>query len=123
MAAYWSTQALGCIERDTFQLHPVNRTTLTQKGGPPVRSKKTDVAAPITASIQTHQTRAQWTAFTQWHRIDLSGGAKPFYIDLWLWNRTRRVRARFVGSWRSQRELFDSFTTQATIEIERESLT
>jgi hypothetical protein len=122
-APYWSPAHLGCIERDSFSLHPSNRTALTSVACPPIRSKKADAAGPITATLQTNQTLAQWSAFKQWFRVDLASGARPFYIDLWLWDRTRRVRARFVGPWTSSRSLYDSFVTQGTIEIERESIT
>ena len=120
---FWSPQALGCVERDSFQLHPANRTVLSSISTPPARSKRGDGAAPITAALQVNQTHAQWSAFTQWHKVDLAQGARPFVIDLYLWDHTRRVRARFVGPWRANRSLYDSFKLQATIEIERESIT
>jgi hypothetical protein len=122
-APFWSPSHLGCVERESFQLHPNNRTVLSSLANPPRRSKKGDTAGPITASMQVNQTLAQWSAFVQWHRNDLSGGARPFYIDLWLWDRTRRVRARFVGPWRASRSLHNAFATQCTVEIERESIT
>jgi hypothetical protein len=119
---YWSASHLGCIERDSFQLHPGNRTVLSSLTGAPTRSKKSDAAAPITASINVNQSLAQWSAFTQWHRNDLASGARPFYIDLWLWDRTRRVRAKFVGPWQARRSLHDAFMLQFVVEIERESI-
>jgi hypothetical protein len=73
--------------------------------------------------MQANQSLAQHTAFTQWHRNDLAGGVRPFYIDLWLWDRTRRVRARFVAPWRASRSMHNAFVTQVTLEIERESIT
>lgn len=119
---FWSAAKFGCIERDSFALHPSNRTALTSIAGPPMRTKKSDAAAPITATLSCNQTLAQWSAFTQWHRVDLAVGARPFVIDLWLYDHTRRVRARFVGPWSATRMLFDAFVLHATIEIERESI-
>lgn len=119
---YWSAQHLGCIDRDSFQLRPMPRTALTQSVGPPTKAKRADVAAPITAQITAQQTFAQWTAFTQWYRVDLAGGALPFAIDLWLWDRVRRVRARFVNPWRVKRDSWNALQLSATIEIERESI-
>jgi hypothetical protein len=122
-APFWSPSHLGCIERDSFRLHPANRTVLSSLSVPPATSKKGDAAAPITATLQTNQSLAQYSAFVQWHRVDLACGARPFYIDLWLWDKARRVRARCVTPWRASRSLYNSFVTQVTVEIERESIT
>ena len=81
------------------------------------------MAAPLEATFQTTQTYAQFAAFTQWHKYDLAGGARPFEIDLWLWGQTRRVRARFIAAWKSQRDAFNTYRTAGSFEIERESIT
>jgi len=98
------------------------RTALTSVDVAPIQSKKADVRAPLEASFSTHQSYAQHAAFVQWHRFDLAGGARPFLIDLWLWDRVRRVRVRLLGAWQAQRELYDSYELSGTFEIERESI-
>jgi hypothetical protein len=118
----WSTKSFGCIERDSFRLRPVPRIAVTSLDVSPMVAKRADVAAPIEASFQLTQSRAQHAAFTQWHKYDLAGGARPFLIDLWLWNQVRRVRARFLGEWRAKREGFYVYVLTGTFEIERESL-
>ena len=122
MTEYWDPHRYGCIARDSFTLRPSSRIELTKGGDPLVRSKKGDVRAPIVAGFSTTQSFAQYTAFTQWYRFDLAGGARPFLIDLWMWGKVRRVRARFTGAWKAKRAAFDSWQMQCSFEIERESI-
>jgi hypothetical protein len=119
---HWNPADIGCIERDSFRLHPVRRTALTALEPNPARTKKADVRAPITASFEVRQNRAQWSAWTQWYRYDLAGGALAFTVDLWLWNRVRRVCARIQGGVRSQRVSADIYVLGGTFEIEREGI-
>lgn len=121
-APHWNPAAIGCIERDSFTLHPVRRTALTALESIPTRTKKANVRAPITASFEVRQNRAQWTAWAQWHRYDLAGGALAFTVDLWLWDRVRRVRARIQGGVSSQRVNADTYVIGGTFEIEREGI-
>lgn len=121
--ALWVPGRIGCIERDSFQLKPSTRTALTQGAVPPLVSRTGDVSAPIEAAFRTNPSDGQFRAFEQWFKVDLANGALPFAIDLWLWNKMRRVRARFQGNWRAQRVAFDSWQVAGAFEIERESIT
>jgi len=118
---HWNPQALGCIERDSFAVHPINRTLVTADLVPR-RSKTSDVRAPINAKFLVIQTSAQHSAFVQWHKFDLGCGALPFSIVLWLWNHHREVRARLHGPWQANRINSLNYQLTGTMEIERESL-
>lgn len=122
MLALWDSAAFGCLDRGTFRLDPAPRTAISSIGEGRFYSKTADRRAPLTAHFQTRQTFAQQKAFWQWYYNDLAGGALPFEIELWLWDRERTVRAHFIGALTSQYNEFDSRQTAGTFEIERESI-
>lgn len=118
----WDTAAFGCIDRGTFRLDPAPRTALSTVGGGRFYSKTADRRAPITAHWQTYQTFAQQKALWQWYYNDLFGGALPFQITLWLWDRERTVRAHHISNLTTRFEEYDYRLTAGTFEIERESI-
>lgn len=119
----WDNAAFGCVERDTFRLDPMPRTVISVIGAGRFYSRTADDhRAPLTAHFQTWQTFAQERAFWQWYHRDLYGGALPFQIALWLWDRTRTVRAHFIGQFTTRYQDDGLRLTAGTFEIERESI-
>lgn len=118
----WDSDVLGCIERDTFRLDPMPRTEITMVGDGPFYSRTGDRRAPITAHFQTWQTYPQQKSFWQFYHLDLAGGALPFAIDLWLWDRVRRVRVHFIGQFTTRYQDDYMRLTAGAFEIERESI-
>lgn len=118
----WDSEVFGCIERDTFRLNPLPRTEISVVGEGRFYSRTGDRRAPLTAHFQTWQTYPQQKSFWQWYHNDLWGGALPFRIELWLWDRWRTVRAHFIGNFTTRYQ--DEFLrlTAGTFEIERESI-
>lgn len=118
----WDTAAFGCLELSTFRLDPAARTAFTNVGTGRFYSRTADRRAPISAHFQTWQTFPQQKAFWQWYHLDLYGGALPFAIDLWLWDRDRTIRAHFIGQVTTRYQDDDLRLTAGTFEIERESI-
>jgi len=118
----WNVELIGCIERDTFKLDPFARTALSAIETPPHASRTADRRAPLTAHFQVWQTFGQWRSFWQWYHVDLYGGAVPFSVALWLWDRTRTVRAHFSGELTSRLQAYNAYLTAGAFEIERESI-
>ena len=123
MTALWDPARFGCIERDSFQLQPSTRIATTSGDVPPRVSKAGDYGAPISATFNSYPTAAQFAAFEQWVQFDLAAGALPFQIDLWLWNKSQRVRARLQGMYKAQRITFDAWQVGGSFEIERQGVT
>ena len=122
MISVWDNAVLGCVERDSFRLDPMQRTAITVIGAGNFYSRRADVRAPITAHFQTWQTLAQQKSLWQWYHNDLAGGALPFEIALWLWDRTRTVRAHFIAQFTTRYQDDDLRLTAGSFEIERESI-
>lgn len=122
MTAYYVPARFGCLERDSFQLQGSTRILVTASDVPRRQSKSGDEYAPLAATFTINPTAAQFEAFTQWFRYDLAGGALPFLIDLWLWNVSQRVRARFQGSYNAKQTDPDRWQLSGVFEIERQSV-
>jgi hypothetical protein len=122
MTALWEPAQFGCIERDSFQLHRSTRIAVTVGDVPPIVSRHADLGAPVQASWTTNPSDAQYRTFSQWVENDLARGALAFLIDLWLWDRVQRVRARLQGPYDAQRMAFDSWQLRGTFEIEGEEI-
>lgn len=119
----WDVASFGCIERDTTKVNPAQRTEMSTLGTGRFYSATADRRAPITVHFQAWQTFAQQRALWQWYHNDLHGGALPFRVELWLWDRIRFVRAHFVGGFTSRHDQhYDMRLTAGTFELERESL-
>lgn len=118
----WDSAAFGCLDRATFRLDPAPRTAISTVGAGRFYSRTADRRAPLTAHWQTWQTFAQQKALWQWYYNDLVEGALPFQVPLWLWDRTRVVRAHFAGAFTTRYQAFDFRLTAGTFEIERESI-
>ena len=123
MTALYDPQLYGCIERDSFQLQPSTRILITPGNVPPQAARSGDfLAAPIQASFNTYPSAAQFADFEQWVIYELSCGARPFQIDLWLYNNFQRVRARLSGAYQAKRVAFDCWQVSGAFEIERDGL-
>lgn len=117
------TRAFGCPERDPFSAQSVPRTQLSDVDPAAVTlTAYTDPTAPIMVNLTMHQRPDQLAAWRQFVANDLAGGALPFELPLWWFDREVTFRARLVApyTWRRQSALH--YVTQATVELERESI-